>query len=424
VHPLHPVHLMQLHISRPRRQARLAPSAPEIMNPSREIRLITALARPAPTSAMIDAARCLAVEGLDWGRLHKLCVRNHIVPLMTAAIDRHLLDLAPAEFRAAMKADAVRARMIAMTLMATQIGLCERLLRPSGARFAVLKGYALSARHYGDPLLRQSNDIDLLVDAAGIPAFVKKLEEEGWRIGGPFWRGQPIELFARFVSVVELSSPDGRRLEVHRSIDGTGIVFDSRQLLARSRALAVCGRDVPALAPIDEALVVLFHHSRHRWCSYHWVADLVAMASEVAVSEPELLAAATSNRSLYPTVVAALRLRREIDFIAEGGDPGTLAESSPFLSPCLDSVDRENALDSMPSDRPAPETEPDFPEAWQRTTYFRVLYQLIRVKPTVNDLNAMRAPTSMPWIYWLVRPFRLLATRLRWLGRIAKGVPL
>jgi hypothetical protein len=321
-----------------------------------------------------------------------------------------MVDLVPAPQRPAFEAAASQARAVSMAMLATQVGIVERVLRPLGVRHAFLKGAALSARHYGDPIVRSVSDIDVLVEARRIPEVVARLVEQGWRMSSPFWKGQPLPLFARFTSVIELDAPDGRRVEVHRLVDGSGLVFDPAALLSRATTCRMGGREISVLAPDDEFLTTVYHHARHGWSCYHWVADLVSMV-DAGVTAVD---AARRDRLLGPTVDAAVALARDVDrLVLDGAVAGADAgAASPFLAACLASIDR-TTLPTQPTGLSDPtEMEPDFPQAWQRTWWYRVRFTLGRFRPSLTDLDRVPLPPQMVWAYWIVRPLRVLQSRL------------
>jgi hypothetical protein len=380
---------------------------------SPELRLLMALARARPSDAVLAAAERIIAGGVDWDRLCALGVRNRVSGLLHHALQAHFQGAVPRAAATDFKRAADAARLFGMALLSTQISLLERVLFPLEVRHAALKGATLSARWYGDPLIRQVSDIDVLVDADRIVEVVERMVGEGWRIASPFWKGQRLDMFVRYVGVVELDAPDGRRIEVHRLIDGTGLVFDSAALLKRATSIDVAGRPMPVLCIADEFLTAMFHHARHRWRCYHWVADLVSMLGSGVLAQAEI-EAARRHPMLGPTVRAALDLARDIDAIVLDGTVRDAAPSSHFLSACLASVDR-TAPPPQPEEPPDPTTmEPDFPECWQRTARYRALFQLSRLRPNLTDLDWWPLPPRLAWLHWLSKPLRALSGSLRW----------
>lgn len=376
----------------------------EAMPVCSELRLLMALARANPGGELLEAADRLAAGPLDWQRLHALAVRNRVVGLLAAVIERRYADRVPETVLVDFRRSAARTRMIGMLLLSTQLSLSEQVLEPLGVRFAVFKGAALSARWYGDPLARQVSDIDLLVEEGRITEVVEAMLAQGWQIVGPFWKGQRLAQFVRYVGVVELELPDGRRAEIHRLIDGSGIIFTASALLKRVTQLQMNHRSVPVLDVRDELLVMMFHHARHRWCCFHWVADLVSMINSPTLSA-QRLQEASRHPLLGPTVQAAIDLAHDIDAMVLTGEARL---HSPFLARMLDSIARTEAPGQNTQLDPR-DMEPDFPEPWQRTARYRALIQLDRLRPNLSDLDWWQPPAALTWLHWFSRPLRVVA---------------
>jgi hypothetical protein len=376
-----------------------------------------ALARAKHRDDVLTAAERMVAGGVDWDRLCALGVRNRITGLIRGALEAHFPGVVPNASVVGFERAAARERMFAMALLATQVSVVERVLVPMGVRFVALKGATLSRRWYGDPLVRQVSDIDLLVESGRMVEVIERLVAQGWRIASPFWKGQRLDMFVRYVGVVELDAEDGRRIELHRLIDGSGLVFDPRALLARATSIEMVGRDMPVLDVLDEFLAAVFHHARHRWCCYHWVADLVSMVDSGALAE-EQIEAACRHPMLGPTVAAALALARNVDEIVLHGHAATGESHSPFLATCLESVDRTSPP-PQPAEPPDPRRmEPDFPERWQQTVRYKALFQLSRLRPSLTDLDWLPLPSRLACLHWLVRPIRLASGLLRRIRRV------
>lgn len=381
------------------------------MNISPELRVMIALARSNPSPEMVRCAREVVSSGIDWRRLCALCVRNRVSGLVWQSVSTLLGDIAPVGHLDDMRAAAMRSRAMSMAFLATQINIVDRFLTPLRIRHAFLKGAVISVRHYGDPILRAVSDLDVLVESTRIPELVERMVEQGWRIASPFWKGQELSLFTRLVSVVELVAPDGRRVEVHRLVDGSGLVFDSQALLSKVVTCCIAGRSVCALAPVDEIRVILHHHSRHGWSCYHWVADIVSMMNS-STSINRCVESLCHDSFLGPTVSAVLMLVKNIDALAVSGKLQGNAEVSPFLHDCIASIDRLDAPLSSVMNVDAAAKEPDFPNRWQRTLKYKLMFFWGRFRPNLNDLDFIQLPSSVSWMYWIIRPLRVIYTRI------------
>lgn len=383
---------------------------------SPEAGLALALARHNPSERHIAYVRRLVEAGIDWPRLHRLAVRNNVVPLLSSNLERARVPGVPGEAIAMLVRDRERIRLRAMLLLSWQLSLINKTLIPRGIRFALVKGVGFSQRYYGDPISRHSQDIDMLVEAGRLAEVAGALIDDGWTVANPAWSGHPLRVFARYSSVIEMRSPEGVRIELHKTLDNSGLVFDSSRLLERVTELTVMGKKLPALAPVDEFLYACFHHSRHGWSCLHWCADLPAMMA-VPEFDTKVLPSANMHTLMKSTLSACLLLADNLDKLGAGANLSELPLHSPFLVGCLRSVDREEPPPPMALDPSL--IEPDFPESWQRSGAYRIRFALSRFRPNLNDYNALPLVEGYTWIYWLTRPWRSLARRLGLRPRIA-----
>jgi hypothetical protein len=377
---------------------------------SAEARLALTLSRHRLVESHILHARELVNIGVDWDRLHSLAVKNNVVPLLASNLTAHLPEV-PSETIEIFVKDRQRIRLRAMLLYTQLLFVVRSILSPKGIRFALVKGVGLSRRHYSDPFARHCQDVDLLIQPDRVWEVASELVRHGWSVGNASWAGQPVRSFARFVSVVEMVSPEGMRIELHRMLDNSGIVFDSVAVLGRAEMLEFFGSQLPVLSCLDEFLYVCYHHTRHAWSCLHWCADLPAMIARPGFAEA-VLKLALRVPLMGSTVSACALLAANLDAIASGADIGRIAPRSPLLDACLRGIDQAHRPVASESSEDVSEIEPDFPFNWQRSWAYRWRFALSRCRPNLNDFDAMPLAESVQWVYWLTRPCRAVLRRL------------
>lgn len=378
---------------------------------SREARLLLALARHRVGEEHLTHARALIDQGIDWDRLHGLAVRNNVVPLLSRSLDSSAVAGVPVEVAAQLRSARELIRMRAMFLLSWQLSLIDKVLVPRGVRFALIKGISLSQRCYGDLFARHSQDIDLLIEAGRLAEVASTLVESGWTVTNPSWNGHSLPVFARYSSVIELESPEGARIELHKTLDNSGLVFDSESLLRRTVALPMLARELPVLSPVDDFLYVCFHHSRHAWSCLHWCADLPAMLAMPGFAS-DILKPALADSTLSSTIAASLLLADNLDQLGAGELQEDLKNPSPFLQICLRSIDLDSAPEPVLAGPDHATLEPDFRQRWQQSLNYRLRFALSRCRPNLNDYDAWPLTEAHHWLYWLTRPWRAMARRM------------
>jgi hypothetical protein len=210
---------------------------------------------------------------VDWARLGLLARRHRVVPLVWAAL-RHLCPPeAAGELSDYAQAVVLRSRV----LVAEMFRLLEAFSH-AGVGVVVHKGPPLAAQAYGDPNLRESGDLDLLVAEADLDKALACLRGLGyvWRFPASLTPRRD-RAHRRTWNEYELESPDGIVVvDLHWRFAPGHYPFrvDPRPLLSSPATARVGGRAVPVFPP--EAVVVLLalHGGKDRWSRLAWLVDL------------------------------------------------------------------------------------------------------------------------------------------------------
>lgn len=262
----------------------------------------------------------------------------------------------PPEFAAAVDRAraAARARGLALEGLA---GHVAGRLETAGIRTLVLKGPLLARRLHGDEGLRETNDLDLLVDPARIDEAVAIAGELGYR-------AEPVDPGGRADDRPDLHhtlrDPDGRltRIELHWRIDWYEDDF-SRELLDRS---APGDGDLREPRPEDDIAALLLFYARDGlfglrapadiaawWDRYgagagafalahHWERHPALRRALLAASvAAERVAAVPAQRVLPPSARPGARTRVAVALASPSGagDPDRLAANASLVDHLL-----------------------------------------------------------------------------------------
>ncbi|MFZ0495979.1 MAG: nucleotidyltransferase family protein, partial [Methylocella sp.] len=186
---------------------------------SPELALLLVLLRwPAAPEAV--APRLTAPAVIDWPMFFALVRRHRVVSLAAATLSK--AEMAGVELGAdgAAAAETLRrhARALArdsLRQIAEVVGLM-RLLAEAGIACVQLKGAPLSVRAFGQPLLRDGRDIDLLLESRHLPRADAMLTSAGYqrlKPGAGFgWWSQA--LYQRYSHEYVYAAPSGVAVEL------------------------------------------------------------------------------------------------------------------------------------------------------------------------------------------------------------------
>jgi Uncharacterised nucleotidyltransferase len=248
---------------------------------SAELTLAIACARW-PFGKSIDREiRILARSPIDWNRFLAWVRRNHIAPLVYHNLREARCSAIPEAVIAQLQGEAARntRRVLIQIAEAARI---TRLLADAGIGSLIIKGPVLSLLAFGDLSLRQSHDIDLMIDPPRVMEAERLITQAGYRRVTPeveltqplydvyrHWRGQ---------STYYLDSLDVI-LELHWRLTSNSLLFTVEAATLRSSAQQVRVAGTTFATFSDEALFLYLcvHGSVHFWFRLKWVIDIAAL---------------------------------------------------------------------------------------------------------------------------------------------------
>ena len=202
-------------------------------------------------------------------------------------------------------------------------------------KILVLKGPASSVQLYGDPLVRECTDLDILVDTNDIGLITGIFAELGFSIE-PFFK-PPVEEWKPKPRAKRPADDTKRpealphhtvfwkkvepfRIECHspKSQDAAGFTeVVMREFIARS-VEATSGPESPypwscrTLDLVDQSLFIIAHGTQHGWCTLHWLLDLAAIFEKKDTRFHENLAREIANHGMEKKLKLAASVYRSV----------------------------------------------------------------------------------------------------------------
>lgn len=377
------------------------------LNITLEERLLCLCARPALSASQYQLLLDMLQASPNWDAIIAGAARGLSANLTLRHIVKAGRDVMPAPHRLILNHLSQDCTRRQIEIVRTQRTIFDEEINPRRVRHAFIKGALLSARYYGGALLRQYRDIDVLLTLDEVIRIGTSLVRKGYEITNAAWKTMvrpDIGALCEYSAALELRSPSGVGLELHRRLDNSGCVFDPALALTMTTRSPELGFEAATLEFPLYYLYLIFHHSRHRWQSIHWIGDLFALESDRYryAKELETLAA---DLGLTSTLIESDCLRDNMGSIATRGNLGGMGESALFAD-CLAGVRSCTGSQSESSegfeDRPV-----DFAYRWQESRGYRMRMMLYRLKPTIVDFNHIPLPSSLRSAYYLLRPLRV-----------------
>jgi hypothetical protein len=290
-------------------------SEPKLPEYSAELMLAIACSRW-PFSQSVDRdIRTLAGLPIDWSRFLDWVRRNRIAPLVYHNLRQARYPLVPQAVVARLQDDAARNTREVLIQIA-EAARITRLLADVGIGSLIIKGPVLSLLVFGDITMRESKDIDLLLDPARVDEADRLIVEAGYRRITPEieltrplydayrrWRGQ---------SAYYLSSFDVT-LEIHWRLTSNSLLMPiDAATLCRAQQVRIANTTFATLSDEELFLYLCVHGSGHMWFRLKWLADIAALLHRLRPEAIDRIASQAQalelNRPFHAALVLAHRL--------------------------------------------------------------------------------------------------------------------
>lgn len=236
---------------------------------------------PVRMEAVCDALR----DDHDWEPLLQHAATHRVLPLLHGPLQSAKSKIPPEVWTRIE--DAYQRNLLLAMANTSELLQVISCFDAEGIRCLPLKGCALSAAVYGDPSLRASGDIDLLIDRERLERASELLRLRGYELVTRPELPQTGDVANvcehRFERAV-----DGSVLELRWQID---LISDRLQkhididwLWPECRAMQLAGASIPGLSAERMLVYLCMHGCKHQWSRLSWICDVARLLANT----PEL----------------------------------------------------------------------------------------------------------------------------------------
>ena len=408
-------------------------------NPSGTVELFLLGARTGLSGYDCDRIREIVRDGPDWDLLLLLAERNEVVGLLHSSLSGVCGELLPPDVRDRLRSTALSYASDGLQLTAKLTEVLD-VFETEGIEAVVLKGSPLAASIYGGVSLRRFGDLDILIHLGDLPRARDLLMRNGFRWTG---KGSPCEPGTLSETEKHLSlvhSTQGIALELHWSCEEPACRFTLRTEDVFQSAVRVSlpdGAQARCPGPEEQFLLLAAHGARHGWNHLKWVCDIDRLVRKRTDVELYAVLKRAQQLGCRRRVLLALAIAAELL-----GTPLPVLvqrelEATRLLRRLMSEV--RGTITSPPQDG-LPEA-PDIAEdrrlsfaircrerAWDRLLLALDHYSS-SVSPNSRDFEFVKLPSALRWLYWFVRPVRLVCSYglrcftepSRWLAESMRG---
>jgi len=242
------------------------------------------------------------LDGVDWTALLADLEYQRLVPLLGGRVLELAGDRAPSQFAAAV-ADATQSSRDAGALLELTTLRIASALEAAGVANVPLKGPLLARALHGDPGMRYSRDVDVLVAREDFGRAVDALAPLGWRPEP----GQAADPVLHMTLLHDAGLPD---IELHWRVHWYEDEFGARAL-----PRAELGPDgVRRLRPEDDLAALMLYQARDGFAGLRHPTDIAAWwdTHETAANQPILAPIVNAHPALARSLTASAVLLEKL----------------------------------------------------------------------------------------------------------------
>jgi Uncharacterised nucleotidyltransferase len=379
---------------------------PALRRPEHRLLLLCARTRVGGEAA--ESLKRLAASTLDWDYLYLLARRHALLPLLYWQLNATAAGEVPPAQLGRLR-DEFRLHTARNLYLTGELERVVTLFEAEGVPVVPYKGPSLAAYAYGNLTLRRYVDLDVLVHMEDVARAKELLARRGFQ---PRLRLTPAQerVLLRSQHNLPFTREDGLLLvELHWELAQRryASAASEESLWSRLVDVKLGGREVKGLSAEDLLLSLCVHGTKHLWERLAWVCDV----SELLNARPQLdwpfvLRQARETRT-ERMLLLGLRLARELLDARVPAEVRARADAEPSVESLAGQV-TARLFDGV-EHRPAGLLEQvgfnlrARPGLAERLRYFSFIFT-----PTDADLAALALPSNLSFLYYFLRPFRLL----------------
>lgn len=368
-------------------------------------------------------------EDLDWERFEALLDQHRIQPLLIRGLrqmDGELVDAFPVlkKLRGQQNQYAMRSMTRLQALSRINAAFAD-----AGIRMISMKGPLLAMELYGDPSLRTSRDLDLMVSEEDLPRAGEILREMGYALEPNPYATTPLR--HKFYRLVEHEKHEVYNkgdicIELHWKSDYQA--EQSFEELWQSREEQILlGRSIALMGPEDRYPALMIHAAEHGFLRLRWLLDLYELQKKPKFSWAKTYAAMRERgvgELLLETLLVLYRL--DLPGLEDLSCQGfaVIRENGCVALRVLEEHEQDAEKAKLLSDAVYPlllrqvgPTEPEW-KAYDRylpTAIFgksALQRVLLALGPTKYEFELIDLPDWLFWLYFIIRPFNWLRRKL------------
>jgi hypothetical protein len=374
-----------------------------------EIELMLCCARTRMEASMVARLRQLLDSSLDWEFALRFAESHGLVPLLYFHLHAHAPEKVPGAVYEKLR-DQYRGISVLNVYLSGELRRLLKLFAAHGVEAIPYKGPALAAKAYGNIALRHFGDLDILVRQRDVLRVSELLVAEGYALHPPLNDVQQA-LMLRTQCNLPFTRDERRVIvEIHWRVSARlfSSPLDEASLWENSGLDSFEGTTIKTLAPEDLLLSLTVHGAKHLWERLSWIADIAQLLEVYPDLDWTRLLERARRSGTERMLLLGLYVAHEL---LDAKLPAGVREQFE--------TDQEIALlaGQIYSRLFAGGSEASgmsgyfiFQLKARRRLRDKFNYCRYVVSPTEEDLTLLSLPAPLSFVYYLLRPLRMIWT--------------
>ena len=374
----------------------------------REIEILLSCARPQITRERADTIRKVLQDGVDWEYMFRIAGRHGLLPLLFDRLNTICPESVPEAQLNRLKTY-FRANLARNLFLTGQLLKLLNFFEDHGIPAVPFRGPVLASLVYGNLSLREFSDLDILIHREDFMKVRSLLLLDGYVSSPRLSAAQDEALIRSLYDYHFIHTKTGVNIDIHWGFLPKEFAspIDTDHLWSSSQVVSLSGREIPTLSQEDLFLILCIHGYKHSWGYLRLICDfsgLIQVHQEMDwewVTE-EAHRFGTDRMLFLGLYLAKTYLDTNLpDVLWQKVQSDTKAMSLARQVTGNLFQDGNNSLGIVERSLFYIKSTSDWRDVIRYCFNFAIL-------PTPGDYEILKLPSSLFFLYYLIRPFRLL----------------
>jgi hypothetical protein len=382
-----------------------------ILCPRAELQLLLCCAQISADEPAAAKIRELAKREIKWRALLRIANDHKVSPLLCRRLETHGADRVPPAILSRLRQRCLE-NSRRNFFMAGELLRILALLQAHGIKSIPYKGPALAMMAYGDLAAREFGDLDIMIRESDHLQARDLLAAHGYQLH--LTKAQQRLKYLHHYHYEFTCESNGGSVEIHWRFTERfwPFRFEPLRLWERLQPVALAGKSVESFHPEDLLLILCAHAAKHLWQKLVWISDIAHLIhAHAAMNWERLLAQAEAigcRRLLFVNLLLAKNL-------LGAKIPAKILEciAAETVATKLAAQVQKYLL----ADKPLP---------WQRAEMLAMYFKMRERwrdrlpliffdlnTPSRDDRKNLLVPPALSFLYFVLRPLRLILKSLR-----------